>query len=268
LICRLCGENEKLIDAHIIPWALIKEIMPKDGKPLTVVQKDLHYTPPAPKGEYDPDILCNDCDKYLGNFEQISVEALRQVEFGEAILGKNNIILGRSIKIKDHTRFKLGFLSILWKASISKRMAYQTINLGPHEDKIKKMLLNKDAGKENDYSLFIRKYKPLKESGKYVFVNNLHKTIVTPPPKKRIGGVYYYEFPMLEYAIFIKVSQNAIPEALRPVSLREGESLIIFEREFEGSNQHIAIYRGVFQQQEYEKAYKLKRISKNNPQNL
>jgi len=51
----------------------------------------------------------------------------------------------------DYAKTKLFMLSILWRASVSVLPDFSAVKLGPHEERIRKMLLASDAGCPEDY---------------------------------------------------------------------------------------------------------------------
>lgn len=67
-ICKFCGQEKKLIDAHIIPKNFY--LMRKKDRYLSINSKTCKYTIQQ-KGGYDSNILCGDCDNHiLGEFDK------------------------------------------------------------------------------------------------------------------------------------------------------------------------------------------------------
>ncbi len=60
--CKLCGKNEKLCKAHIIPKALM-------GNKLTMFSMNNFPTNSSSTGSYDDGILCSLCDGALGELD-------------------------------------------------------------------------------------------------------------------------------------------------------------------------------------------------------
>lgn len=259
MICKLCGENKNLIDAHIVPKALIREILPSDGKALMIIEKGLPFTPKSWSGEYDSEILCSSCDAYLGIFEEIGINILRSVESYETIVSS----VDQRVKVYklidfNYVSFKLFILSILWKASISKRFAYEAVCLGSYENQVKQMLLNKDFGKDEEFSVFIGKYRP-SEINEYQQVKHVMHKVMMSPLKIRIDNITYYELPLLEYMVYVKVSNRPVPRRVLPFSLMKDQPFHIFEMAFDGSHKHKNLLQSVLNQHKIEKAYKQKR---------
>lgn len=58
-----------------------------------------------------------------------------------------------TITVPSYDRFRLFHLSILFRASVSSNPTYTQVNLGGHEERIRKMLLNIDPGEHWQYLL-------------------------------------------------------------------------------------------------------------------
>ena len=142
-ICRFCGQEKKLIKAHIIPKKFYLGI--KKDKCLCINSKTGEYIIQQ-QGGYDSNILCGDCDNHiLGEFDK---EGYR-------------ILLGDFSKYKymqlhpqyriyqldntefDYNKLRKFFISILWRASISKLEEWSNINLGGYEKKAFEILKGK-----------------------------------------------------------------------------------------------------------------------------
>lgn len=55
----------------------------------------------------------------------------------------------------DYASFKLFLLLNIWRASVARKHEYSVVNLGPHEDAIREMILNGDAGDEAIYPISV-----------------------------------------------------------------------------------------------------------------
>lgn len=54
----------------------------------------------------------------------------------------------------DYASFKLFHLSVLFRAGVSSLPTFAEVSLGPHEERLRTMLLNLDAGPEDKYPIF------------------------------------------------------------------------------------------------------------------
>ena len=145
--CKLCLQNKKLCDSHIISEFLFKpgydeihrinELKANTGNS-NYIQKGIR--------EY---LLCSDCENLISKWEDYSSILLKKMEINE----KKEAVYLKNINYKY---FKLFHLSILWKASIAKGNEFCNVALGPHEEKLRKKLLNEDAGQSDIYPIIGR----------------------------------------------------------------------------------------------------------------
>lgn len=139
-ICKFCGQEKKLIKAHIIPKKFYLGL--KDDRYLCINSQNCKYMIQQ-QGGYDSNILCGDCDNHiLGEFDKEGYKIL----LGDFSKYKY-IQLHPQYKIYqlDNTEFDYGklrnfFISILWRASVSKLEEWSNINLGSYEKKAYKIL--------------------------------------------------------------------------------------------------------------------------------
>ena len=166
--CNLCLKKNNLQKiAHIIPSFIYREsdlfhehnnlikfdlttfLKTGETKILSYKQKT---------GEYDKYIICKDCDtNIIGNYESYASKFF----FAESLPE------GKKLEIKErkgfvdclnanYSKLKLFFLSILWRASISKRPLFSEINLEKDvEEDIREMILTDNPKKDTDYPIFL-----------------------------------------------------------------------------------------------------------------
>jgi hypothetical protein len=164
MICKLCQEDRNhLIKAHIIPEFLYTQsglyneqdkFIDTDTTKLKNGQKSF-----KPKGDYDENILCQECDNIIiGQTEDYA----NKIFFGkfskancinENVKDLNEIIQYAEV---DYQKFKLFLISLLWKASITTREFFRNINIGiQNEESLRKMIFDKDPRVYNVYPAII-----------------------------------------------------------------------------------------------------------------
>jgi hypothetical protein len=83
MVCQLCGEDKKLIKAHITPKCLnrlIQELYPAEHM-IKYFKKPGTHPKRTPTGEYDDSILCAACDNHvLGSLDTYAGELLGRVD--------------------------------------------------------------------------------------------------------------------------------------------------------------------------------------------
>lgn len=141
-ICKFCGQEKKLIDAHIIPKNFY--LMRKKDRYLSINSKTCKYTIQQ-KGGYDSNILCGDCDNHiLGEFDKEGYRIL----FSDFSKYKYEYLQPQRIyqldnSCYDYRKLRKFFISILWRASITKLEEWSNINLDGYEKKAFEILKGK-----------------------------------------------------------------------------------------------------------------------------
>ncbi|MCK4421505.1 hypothetical protein KAW48_06880 [candidate division WOR-3 bacterium] len=147
--CALCHQDKKLCNSHIIPEFFYKPLYDKKHRlnviPLSKEEKRRYEQ----KGLRES-LLCKECEEQLSKYEKYASQFLNG---GTGFYITN----GNPIKIEgiDYEKFKLFQLSLLFRASVSNLGFFENIDLGPHEEKIRKMLINENPGKKSDYPCII-----------------------------------------------------------------------------------------------------------------
>ena len=147
--CRLCLNERVLCKSHIVPEFLFKALYAKEKHQFVQVEG----SPKVRKWQkgFREKMLCRECEDKLNKWETYAA----QVFFGGTELSMekmNNFIIIRDI---EYTRFKLFQLSLIWRAGASKLQQFSNVNLGPHEEKLRSMLVKCNPGEAYEYGCLI-----------------------------------------------------------------------------------------------------------------
>jgi hypothetical protein len=136
MACRgLNCTNTKLINAHIIPKGFARLIRNGEEPLLRVAADGVGQAFPV-LGEYDPNILCADCDGALGKNDNYAVNVCRDFKADEGYLFE--------VKSVDSERFSKFVLSLLWRASVSIRgRFFGVVTFGPYETIAREIIFDK-----------------------------------------------------------------------------------------------------------------------------
>ncbi len=171
-ICKLCMEQKELIrKSHIIPAFMYNGMFDENNKlsfqPIREGAIEKHEIKRPSDGEYEGGLLCNECDNtLLGHyFEDYASKAMyggrlvaSECPLFQSCISQHNIEFIKCTRI-NYTKYKLFLLSVLWRASISNRSFFSEISLGQkHEEEIRRMIFNKDAGEVDKFPIFISSY--------------------------------------------------------------------------------------------------------------
>lgn len=144
--CRLCQKESKLKYSHIIPEFFYKLMYDDKHRfmQLSRIQDELTIIQQKGLREY---LLCENCESIFSKYERY---------MSQSFYYKKNIIFHEDDKVLiaenvDYKLMKLFQLSILWRASVSDLEIFNNVNLGPHEERVRFMLLNETPGKDYEY---------------------------------------------------------------------------------------------------------------------
>lgn len=208
--CKLCHKVSKLCDSHIIPEFLYKPSYDeKHRAQLLIVEPNKDKL--LQKG-FREQLLCVDCEGEFSKLETY-VSKLWQKQIPAEIPDDLLVIKGL-----DYTQFKLFHLSILWRASISSRKEFKHVQLGQHEDIIRKLLLAKDAGPEDRYSFFatilVHKDKPV-------------HGLINQPFRSRLDSHHAYVFVFGSCIWYYLISSHSPKQYIDICFSKKGELFLV-----------------------------------------
>jgi hypothetical protein len=130
----MCGEENPLIKAHIIPRTFF-EILKGDKKCTVLVEpKAIRQVQFPQAGDMDPNILCFECDNKFSVLDKYGFKILGapqpKFRYVNPVTGNE---VGSVIEC-DTDKLRRFVLAVLWRASISRR--WDTVSLGQHEPKV------------------------------------------------------------------------------------------------------------------------------------
>ncbi len=222
--CKLCGSDKKLSKSHIIPEFMYKSMYDQNNKFRCVSTIPGKKTTIKQKGEWER-LLCQECELHISKYERYASLLLNGgIEIGAVdhkdFIEFNNI---------DYAIFKLFQLSILWRASISKRPVFKEVALGKHEELIRLMLLNNNPGKSNKYGC--------------IMVATMHEgehidSLILQPELKRMDSQIGYRFVFGGFWWLYFCSSHTPNKKLSNVFLQESGVGYIFRKEL-SSAEHV-----------------------------
>ena len=226
-ICKLCLQKKKLIKkSHIIPNFMYAGIFNDDHVLYKININEFDRSQKLYTGEYESDILCEHCDNdVIGQYETYAHKILYggRLYSGENIEFQNQKnqhgFTSTYIKGVDYEKFKLFLLSLLWRASISSRDLYKQISLGPHEDIIRKMIINGCPKKQMEYPCMISTYLHNKKE--------LSPDFIGQPIKVKNNDGTRYVFLIGGFLFMFFISQHGIPEWISELVINENNEFRI-----------------------------------------
>jgi len=147
--CRLCENDRELCDSHIVPEFLYRDLYNNNHKLMGINGLGKKGWKPLQKGIRER-LLCYDCEQRLN--DHYEKPFLKQWTV-DAPLPDRIAHDAAYTAVFDYPKFKLFHLSILFRASVSSLPTFREVNLATHEDRVRRMLLTEDPGREWEYPI-------------------------------------------------------------------------------------------------------------------
>ena len=193
--------STKLVNAHIIAKGFGR-LMRGDGPNIRISPENVG---PArqPLGEFDSSILCAECDGILGRFDDYVIELCQKFER----LHTKRRPEAFELLHADRELFGKFVLSVLWRASISKRPSVAVVNLGPYEKKFRDVIFSSRSIDElPEAEILLERYTvlgPIDPAGWYFY-----------PTPFEMAGLDFYNFSVGGFRIRTKVDNRPLPDEL------------------------------------------------------
>jgi len=221
--CKLCLQEKPLIKkSHIIPKKFFQQAfinIPKGFAPENYGDKAYRlYSKESksrnqPSGIHVKNILCESCEQKLGLFDNYAQTILLNNDKYLKKDDKKNVWKLQNIDY-DYIKLKLFFMSVLWRSQICSDSFCSQVELtSDSEAKLRDMIINKNPGSENEFSVLLLKY--LGEEAESFSVAR----------GKQLCEVYM--FRLGNYTFYIKVDENSWPDLFQEYMLKPEQNLLI-----------------------------------------
>lgn len=218
--CKLCNKDKRLVKSHIIPKSFIKFMYPKgkiEGDSLEMVTEKEEYTKKRRAGIYDYNILCQECDNWIGReYDEYGKKVFIDSSL-ETKAHKSDFTV-MSWRDVDANKVKLFILSVFWRYVVSRDAEdFKTVNLPiDYSNKLRKMIIDSNAGSVEDFSIIITQYK------------NKIDRLFQIPEKTRVrsdGSNWWILYFPNGFKIFIKVDKRKLEDEIFPVVIQHNKPI-------------------------------------------
>ncbi|MCJ7601591.1 MAG: hypothetical protein MUO63_08830 [Desulfobulbaceae bacterium] len=149
-ICKLCKTDQVLRNSHIIPEFLYAKLYNEKHKLLGIHGIGKHGCQLLQKGISEP-LFCESCEQHFNEYYEKPF--LKQWVENSHLPDPWSVNGIHWINV-EYSSFKLFHLSVLFRASVSTLPTFHSVSLGPHEEKLRKLLLTRSPGKDWQYPVF------------------------------------------------------------------------------------------------------------------
>ena len=232
--CRLCGQDKKLVRAHVIPESFFRVLRSGGENPRLISNAANAFPQRAPIGVYDQGILCEECERKFGHVDDYGARVLltRFYELFHSVvhLDKTVALQARDVDQELLLRF---FIATLWRASVSTHPFYSRVELGKYEAQAKGVIDLSQPVRET-FAVVLSYWPTIKTT------RNLPHALMDPF-REKWDGVNAYRFYFGQVVAYIKVDSRSFPRSLQDLALCRHNILSIVQRDFIGSKDFLAM---------------------------
>lgn len=206
-ICKYCKEEKRLMKAHVVSHTLFKDIFKNNEPVFLATASDLDKRVLKQDSFYDTGILCEDCDKKFGPFEDYFTQFIRKdwTKSGIRHSGWLENSPGYSLDLfesVDHFKLRMFFLITLWRCSISTQPLFDKIKLSKIEDEIYHQIRSRQLTNYSNPAVVLLSLHAMKSK----MIN-----VVTEPSIAILGGRIAY-FIVNGWVFIYNLSATPLPD--------------------------------------------------------
>ncbi|WP_306476596.1 hypothetical protein [Methyloversatilis sp.] len=211
--CALCHCDASLRNSHIIPEFLYRSLYDEKHRFQQISTDAKTQTVYLQKGLREQ-LLCETCEQRLSVWERYVSMLLSG---GVDVAGRRT---GDRLYLAelDYRKVKLFQLSVLWRAGVSSLPTFSQVQLGPHEERIRTMLLTEDPGSTTTYGCIM-----------FMLVHGHERVqdLLVPPTWARFVGQKSYRFVFGGLVFLYLVSSTKPPSFVADHLLQERGTAIV-----------------------------------------
>lgn len=184
---------------------------------LSLSLKVLTLAKRSSKGIYDKELWCEKCERWSCKLDYYMAQTLLDenniIPISTAAVDQEGPFFYKCVK-GDPIRLQMFALSILWRASASKRPEVKQFSLGPYQDRVRDILRSGDQNMLLRYPLILQR--EIDETAK--------ACILTPARNTRTGLI---TFRGGGFSFHVKMTNRTLSRCLEPLVLRPGSPVIL-----------------------------------------
>ncbi len=149
--CRLCLKERELRMSHIIPSFFYDPLYSEGHRMARFSSKYGGRVDHVSDGIKER-LLCDEHETFLNREYETYA---RNVLFGDeplTVIEEPHRFFFGGI---DYARFKLFLMSMFWRMGVAKHPFFEILRLGPHEERLRRMILEKDPGQPHEYGCIV-----------------------------------------------------------------------------------------------------------------
>jgi hypothetical protein len=218
--CKFCKRaGVRFVNAHIIPRSFFTLIRGAGNYSVEMrAGRGSFETPFHQAGVADREILCDECEPKFGAWDTYGFEVF-SIPRGEAeaIRGSDGTLLAIPLKDLNYESLVLFFLSVLWRASVTKVNFFSAIALGPYEEEIREMLWKRKAPPAGQFCVILG-----------TSLNQRYPNVILGPAPCRLEGLFFNRLFFPNVFVNLKTDRREAPDLMQQGALQPRETNFIY----------------------------------------
>ncbi len=201
--CKLCLRHDQLRNSHVLSEFLYEPTYqhfdPQDPKKKRMLQvpSDASVRLSYPQKGLRERLLCGACEQHLNRVGERYASGVLKTMDGTEIPSGERLAVVSGV---DYAAFKLFLMAQLWRAGVASDPDWGTVKLGPHQERLRKMLAAAEPGEPHEYACSVTRIPA--SSGALA-------RAVIPPATAKYGAHRLYEFTARGYSWMYVVSGHS-----------------------------------------------------------
>ncbi|MBL4266705.1 hypothetical protein H8F11_13555 [Vibrio fluvialis] len=217
MVCKLCGKDSKLIEAHIIPRSFYEPLKESGHTPILITDTAGVYPKRTPIGIYDREIVCESCEQLFSPWDDYALKFFTQeVDIDKTIYDQGQPV-AHNLGSWDYFKLKMFFLSLLWRAAVTSHPFFKDVSLGPFESRLAELILTKNPSDNRYFAVALAKFDV---EPRITGMKDVHRT--------RIDNVLHYSFYLFNYQVVIKVSSELGPKVFQNLYISPKKRCVLY----------------------------------------
>lgn len=224
IVCKICRQEKKPARSHIIPLSFLDQVREHPGSMLLSASSTTLRTKRAPIGAYDSRILCIECESRFSDLDNYAYQVMvkNATEHFKPLPMNARGNWASHFNNIDKIKLARFFVSVLWRASVSKIDECTGVALGPYQEgALEAALGQRDAA---FYPTILGEYYNVPGKGFILF-----------PSRSNFLGVNCYKVGYGRFFAITKFDQRAFPYPTSDGTLPDGKLDVVIPVDYEKS---------------------------------
>ncbi len=215
MACALCLLDKDLRDSHIIPEFMYKSLYDEIHR-FHALSNDASERNRKPQKGIREKLLCDNCEQQLGRYERY-VSLLLGGSLNLEYVTHGPLVVVPKV---DYNALRMFQLSILWRAGASTLPFFSQITLGPHQERLRLLLLSENPGIPWQYGCLM--FALMHE-------NQIQEDLIVQPTLTKIDNVFGYRFVFGGFMWVYTVGSHQSTKRIETTSLNPAGKLCILK---------------------------------------